>query len=327
MKKFNLTIPKPCHENWDQMTPEDKGRFCGSCQKTVVDFTNMSDRELAAFFKKSVGSVCGRFHQDQLNREITVPKKRIPWLRYFFHIAWPAFIVMLKSCGPKDRVVGDVVPDISLSNGGAKENLTTIVTMGMPLSVPEENIPPPPVAGKVVASEEFCAFSGITGDVVFAPIDSVEGIDTTAYVLYEDCFGIGVEIDSAVVADTTISNYDQDGIDTIISVAPIKTDKEPAAHLVTDTNESEVHSVIAYPNPSRAGSILNLKFAEKEFTPVSIQLLTSGGQRVVHKMLGKSDYSMPCTLQLPSNLTSGIYFIQVLYANGSKDKATVMVSQ
>ena len=51
MKKFELSIPKPCHENWNEMSPEDKGRFCGACQKTVVDFTNMSDRQVAQFLR------------------------------------------------------------------------------------------------------------------------------------------------------------------------------------------------------------------------------------------------------------------------------------
>lgn len=97
-KKIQLNIPKPCHEDWDAMTPVDKGRFCGSCQKQVVDFSNMSDRQVAEFFKKpSTGSVCGRFMTDQLGRDIQIPKKRIPWFKYFFTIALPAFVVSLKS--------------------------------------------------------------------------------------------------------------------------------------------------------------------------------------------------------------------------------------
>ena len=97
-KKFQLQIPEPCHESWDKMTPGDKGRFCDSCQKTVHDFTGMSDAQLIAFFKKpSNGSVCGRFYNDQLERDFEIPRKRIPWLKYFFQFAIPVFLTSLKS--------------------------------------------------------------------------------------------------------------------------------------------------------------------------------------------------------------------------------------
>jgi protocatechuate 3,4-dioxygenase beta subunit len=93
-KKIQLSIPKPCHEDWNVMTPVEKGKFCGSCQKQVVDFSNMSDRDIAQFFKKpSTGSVCGRFMTDQLDRSIEIPKKRIPWLKYFFQVLLPAFFI------------------------------------------------------------------------------------------------------------------------------------------------------------------------------------------------------------------------------------------
>jgi hypothetical protein len=114
-KKLQLTIPKPCHENWDDMTPVEKGKFCGSCQKQVVDFSNMSDRQVAEFFKKpSTGSVCGRFMTDQLDRSIEIPKKRIPWLKYFFQFALPAFLVSIKASAQKTQgkiIVNKVVKD------------------------------------------------------------------------------------------------------------------------------------------------------------------------------------------------------------------------
>lgn len=93
-KKIQLSVPKPCHENWEVMTPVEKGKFCGSCQKQVVDFSTMSDRQVAEFFKKpSTGSVCGRFMNDQLDREIAIPRKRIPFIKYFFQILIPALFV------------------------------------------------------------------------------------------------------------------------------------------------------------------------------------------------------------------------------------------
>lgn len=114
-KKIQLTIAKPCHENWDAMSDVQKGKFCDSCQKQVVDFTNMSDRQLAEFFKKpSTGSVCGRFMSDQLERELEIPKKRIPWLKYFFTIAIPAFFASKVSAQQQPKTMGKVLkPAIS----------------------------------------------------------------------------------------------------------------------------------------------------------------------------------------------------------------------
>lgn len=111
-KKLQLTIAEPCHENWEGMTPVEKGKFCGSCQKQVVDFSDMSDRQVAEFFKKpSTGSVCGRFMTDQLDREIIVPRKRIPWVKYFFQFALPAFLMSMRASAqnPKAKLKSDVV--------------------------------------------------------------------------------------------------------------------------------------------------------------------------------------------------------------------------
>lgn len=108
-KKIALSIAEPCHENWENMSPDAKGKFCGSCQKQVVDFSNMSDREVAQFFKKpSTGSVCGRFMSDQLNREIEIPKKRIPWAKHFFTLLLPAFLISKASA--QNSRMGKIMP-------------------------------------------------------------------------------------------------------------------------------------------------------------------------------------------------------------------------
>jgi len=73
--KVNISIPKPCHENWHGMTVAEKGRFCNSCQKTVYDFTRLSDRQLIDKIN-SESNVCGRFLASQLNKDLRVPKEK-----------------------------------------------------------------------------------------------------------------------------------------------------------------------------------------------------------------------------------------------------------
>jgi hypothetical protein len=67
-RKHKITIPEPCHENWNKMTPKDNGRFCMSCSKTVVDFTTMLPDEVQHFFIQNQNkSICGRFKKSQLD--------------------------------------------------------------------------------------------------------------------------------------------------------------------------------------------------------------------------------------------------------------------
>jgi hypothetical protein len=66
-----LTIAQPCHEDWATMTPNAAGRHCAACQKTVVDFTAMSDAEILAHLAGAKpGNTCGRFGASQLERPL-----------------------------------------------------------------------------------------------------------------------------------------------------------------------------------------------------------------------------------------------------------------
>lgn len=75
---MRISIPNPCHEDWSQMTPEDKGRFCLSCQKTVVDFTKMNKSEIQQYFQTTVNEkICGRIKTSDLVQDNILPEVHV----------------------------------------------------------------------------------------------------------------------------------------------------------------------------------------------------------------------------------------------------------
>ncbi len=78
-KPIQISIPSPCSEYWNKMTPAEQGRFCDSCQKCVIDFTQYTDRELYDFFSKHSGErICGRYNAAQIDRAIYPPARKQP---------------------------------------------------------------------------------------------------------------------------------------------------------------------------------------------------------------------------------------------------------
>lgn len=68
-----ISIPNPCKENWDEMTPVDGGKHCNHCSKKVYDLTGYSDKQLYQFFEQNKGAICGLYLNEQVNRPIIIP--------------------------------------------------------------------------------------------------------------------------------------------------------------------------------------------------------------------------------------------------------------
>jgi len=75
---IRLRIPTPCHEDWEAMRPGEKGRFCGSCAKTVVDFSMMTDQEVIGYLARAGRNVCGRMAPEQLGRDFVLASGGMP---------------------------------------------------------------------------------------------------------------------------------------------------------------------------------------------------------------------------------------------------------
>lgn len=80
----NISIPTPCHENWQNMDEVQQGRFCHSCAKTVVDFSAMTDQQVIDYLSNTQ-NVCGRIDagkMDMINHKLRIEGlEPIGWLK------------------------------------------------------------------------------------------------------------------------------------------------------------------------------------------------------------------------------------------------------
>ncbi len=127
MKK--IQIKTPCTENWDKMTPDEKGRFCELCQHSVVDFTTMENNEILDFFKhKSQNKICGRFQKTQLdliNLTGKEPRQRSNFIgKLFFGLSFGIWL----AAGPVEArsILGSDLYHIQLINRDFSEGRNDI---------------------------------------------------------------------------------------------------------------------------------------------------------------------------------------------------------
>lgn len=132
-----ISIPKPCNENWNSMSPNKNGRFCNSCNKIVIDFTKMHNPEIQKYFSENSNNerICGHFKLNQIETKESnkynnlrncfsrIKIKPIKAVAMFFL----SILFTLSSCMGKARIDGEVAlssnDTINKNDKSVKENL------------------------------------------------------------------------------------------------------------------------------------------------------------------------------------------------------------
>lgn len=145
-RNLKITIPKPCHEDWNKMTLKENNRFCLSCSKTVIDFTTMLPDEIQHFFVQNQNKkICGRFKSEQLEGLIIQIPSRVLHTQTQYHKMFllALFIAMgttLFSCQDKNGNKQKIDKVEVVEENVLEKNITT----GKALRG-ENEIPPPPL--------------------------------------------------------------------------------------------------------------------------------------------------------------------------------------
>jgi len=78
---MQLGLDFECYVAESKMLPVSGGSYCNNCKKTVVDYSVMSDAEVLSHIEKH-GLGCGKFNEDQLNRDLFKPATKKKTLFY-----------------------------------------------------------------------------------------------------------------------------------------------------------------------------------------------------------------------------------------------------
>lgn len=352
MAAIQLSIADPCHENWDQMLPEEKGRFCLSCQKTVVDFTNMSDGQIFDYFKSYTGSTCGQFASQQLDRQIAKPKTHfIGRWKYFWQILLPAVFAFHKSTA-QPKLMGKVAPKVVCKADSSKP---VTIRMGMVAPMHYEK-PSYKIKGQLtdingnplgMATVRSCAHTisadsngsfsinikpqdgleishvgyetrSLTWDSLRTHIKKLDVIKATNTIVVEVEIPLNervVEMDEVVVA----GNIDKRSYTTFAGgITMVKSSNLISQERVI-TPKNEV-ALKVFPNPVQPGQEYKINFVAAKNRNYVVRITDANGRILQEEKISaeKTERSVIVIGVAPQQ--AGIYFINVLETNNKKDK-------
>jgi hypothetical protein len=312
-RPLQLHIPTPCHENWENMHPNEKGRHCAACQKTVVDFTLMSDAEVIHYFSKAAGSVCGRVGSDQLNRKLEVPRppRKSPW------VGWPVLLsgLLFTSDEPGSHHSGK--PVTHQCARPATVNLEDMVLGGISIGRPDTS-----AIGQVGDRHEILDTTVVTevGAIMVVDPDEIHVAKDTIVSPYDlrTMDSVGAAVDSLNMR-RTLAGLSRNIVDTVKEIV-VDSLKAMGIKMNTD-GPVERDEATVYPNPAPRGGSLNLSW-KKEAVAGRVNLINMNGAQIQSWMIQGG--SMTRTLTMPADLAAGVYILQIIIKNGGYTRKVVV---
>ena len=347
MKAIQLTIAEPCHENWNQMLPEEQGKFCLSCQKTVVDFSVMSDRQVLEYFEKDTGNTCGRFYGDQLNRPVSITKdKRTNRWKYILQLLIPAVFAMHKAKAQKVLMMGKVaapvvqpkVPKQDIREFGSAQAATTKTVLKG--SIVDDKGKPVPYASIRSMDNQHATMADSSGNftlrmkdmqpIVISSVGYLERKVATNEFMRMTGFKIGVENGYTVMSGmlmelqpladgaevvvtgcgiTRRSTYITGGY-TRISVNELQDVKVSTKTQTKKVLVKEV-SVKIYPNPIMVGHDFKVQFQVVKRGHYLLEIVDASGKLIQAKPITMNNLEQTETIEGYRLIQAGVYVVNL----------------
>jgi hypothetical protein len=97
-------LADPCPADWNKMNPVEEGRFCKTCCKVVIDFTQKTAQEILDYLRSHSGErVCGYAKRAELKTvPVSTAQKISTRLRRFslaLYLVFGGLLFTTASCG------------------------------------------------------------------------------------------------------------------------------------------------------------------------------------------------------------------------------------
>lgn len=356
-----LWIPKPCHEDWNKMTPDEKGAFCRSCNKSVYDFTNKNAEQVESILSAASGEVCGRFNSSQLAPlpELEIPFHALPRnlspYRKFVLAVFLVFGTTLFGCV---NTYGQKMGKVKLVENNVLEEEITM--KGEVAFIPEDTTATEVIGDTVVLLsppvDEMHILGGISLLPNDVPLDVKEHSNAASENSEQAVVSCGLAQMNADTGSVAVTELPLNYADAIEKINPgnavirkpvcqkgeedegIPDVKDPVEQsgteeeIVADNNRTAVLPagdpgllIECYPNPS-AGQV-NIRYEIKKRTDVKLELFDRSGKRVRTLVEQQGHYNgIYNTLFDLSDLGAGTYLC-VLQADGMVKTAKIIISK
>ena len=297
-----IHIPEPCHEDWNKMTPKDNGSYCGSCEKTVVDFSKMNDDQIAQYVLAHPNEkMCGRFANAQLDRSLAISKSQnITALKAFVYILFMVFGASLFSYtyvkNNEDRMRAEI---------GTEQNEVRVVG-AMEIRPPYDIAEVADTAAADTTAIETETQMMTAGTMMVDIMDSIETPSEFTIVpekaIYPENTTMGGMMVRTDFTDNRIQNFFPDDTTSLEK-------KDSVSKEIVD--QVKLPTLETYPNPT-SGNV-NIKYNIPVRTDVLIELYDINGNKVKDlvstSQLYEGTYIYPADL---SELSNGTYICKMI---------------
>jgi len=333
---FIVSIPEPCHEDWNKMQPDEKGRFCNSCSKSVHDFSGKTDAEIKdILLAHKDQKICGHFKKSQVNRplNITINFKELPknisTTKAFAIALFLVFGTLLFSCTDHK---GRKIEAIEMINQKPEQIMVGMIAMPPPTDMVDGEVEMVPDS---LVTQNVCEISTLGGAVAYEEVfvESEEihmKGDVSIEEREEETTPIVAVKDSAIVQSPDSIMYDRRILGQLYVIIPGDNNQVDSSSAVNATgigNESDItkeSEFIIYPNPGKGE--FTLKYDVLKRSDVRADVYDMKGTWIQNLVNVPAQHEGKYQVGVNLDLPDGIYIVNLIN-NGKRSSKKLVIAR